>query len=94
MEAVHSELYFLNATASKPSIYFKSSLHIHADITGLSLALNRSSMLEACTDLFPVQSGIPMSFYGDKPEVEFFKKETLKQREQKIKAVFSKLSIF
>jgi len=35
-----------------------------------------------------------MSFYGDKPEVEFFKKETLKQREQKIKAVFSKLSIF
>jgi len=51
-------------------------------------------MLETCTDLFPVQSGIPMSFYGDKPEVEFFKKETLKQREQKIKAVFSKLSIF
>jgi len=35
-----------------------------------------------------------MLLYGDKPEDEFLKKETLKQREQKIKAVFPKPSIF
>ena len=92
MEAVHSELYFLNATASKPSIYFKSSLHILADITGLYERCVPAA-LAILGRLFPVQSKI-MTLYGDKPEVEFLKKETLRQREQKIKAVFLKLSIF
>jgi len=35
-----------------------------------------------------------MLLYGDKPEDKFLKKETLKQREQNIKAVFLKPSIF
>jgi len=81
MDLVYPELNCLNATAMKPWIYSKSSLHI---------LVNKTGLFERCVDLTKLARDVSRSvgklschYYGDRPEDEFLKKENLKQIEQK-----------